>query len=86
MATYHKPSSESEKKVAFEEDFIMDIYEEVKRDLARALVRFSYGRIGIEEADAKAAVAAKYYLESDNEALRHKGINWYAKQMIGAMK
>ena len=45
MATYHKPSSESEKKVAFEEDFIMDIYEEVKRDLARALVRFSYGRM-----------------------------------------
>lgn len=75
MATYHKPSSESEKKVAFEEDFIMDIYEEVKRDWARALVRFSYGRIGIEEADAKVAVAAKYYLKSDNEALRHKGIN-----------
>lgn len=53
----------------------------IEGELAKALVRFSYGRLTIDEAKEKASIAAKNW-DSSNEALAHKGLNWYAKQLL----
>ena len=53
----------------------------IESELAKALVRFSFGRLSVDEAKEKAIVAAKNW-DSTNEALAHKGLNWYAKQLL----
>lgn len=56
----------------------------IEGELTKALLRFSFGKLTVEEAKKKAAVAAKNW-DSTNEALAHKGLNWYAKQLISKM-
>ena len=56
----------------------------IEGELAKALLRFSFGKLTIDEAKEKAAIAAKNW-DSTNEALAHKGLNWYAKQIISKM-
>ena len=52
----------------------------VERDLAMALFRLSFGRLSAEQARQ---VAPNYDMEDD--MLGHKGINWYAKQLLAVM-
>jgi hypothetical protein len=56
----------------------------IEGELTNALLRFSFGRLTVDEAKEKAKVAAKNW-DSSNEALAHKGLNWYAKQLIAKM-
>ena len=56
----------------------------IEGELAKALLRFSFGKLTIDEAKEKAAIAAKNW-DSTNEVLTHKGLNWYAKQIISKM-
>ena len=56
----------------------------IESELTKALVRFSFGKLTVDEAKAKAVVAAKNW-DSSNEMLAHKGLNWYAKQLIAKM-
>lgn len=56
----------------------------IEGELTNALMRFSFGKLTLEEAKEKAEVAAKNW-DSSNEALAHKGLNWYAKQIIAKL-
>lgn len=56
----------------------------IEGELTKALLQFSFGKLTVEEAKKKAAIAAKNW-DSSNEALAHKGLNWYAKQLIAKM-
>ena len=56
----------------------------MERELSKALMQFSFGKLAVEEAKKKAVIAAKYW-DSSNEMLCHKGLNWYAKQIIAKM-
>lgn len=56
----------------------------IESELAKALVRFSCGKISTEEAKAKAKEVASNF-DLSNEMLAHKGINWYAKQLLKYM-
>lgn len=63
----------------------MKKYYTVETELASALVRFSDGKMTVEEAEKKAKEVAPNYNLND-AMLAHKGINWYAKQLLAAMK
>jgi len=53
----------------------------VESELAMALFRLSFGKFTYEQAEEIAKeYAPKFDLE--NEALAHKGINWYAKELL----
>lgn len=56
----------------------------IEGELTNALMRFSFGKLTLEEAKEKAAIAAKNW-DSSNEALAHKGLNWYAKQIVAKL-
>ena len=56
----------------------------IEGELTKALLRFFFGKLAVDEAKKKAEVAAKNW-DSSNEALAHKGLNWYAKQLIAKM-
>lgn len=56
----------------------------IESELTKALMQFSFGKLTIVEAKKKAAVAVRNW-DSSNEALAHKGLNWYAKQIIAKM-
>lgn len=47
-------------------------------------MQFSFGKLTVDEAKKKAAIAAKNW-DSSNEMLCHKGLNWYAKQIIAKL-
>lgn len=53
-------------------------------ELTNALLRFSFGRLSVDEAKEKAKIAARNW-DSTNEVLAHKGLNWYAKQIISKL-
>lgn len=57
----------------------------VEKELATALYRFSYGRLSAQEAAEKAHVIAPK-IDTSNPMIAHKGINWYAKQVLKASK
>lgn len=56
----------------------------IESELTNALMRFSFGRLTVEEAKKKAEIAAKNW-DSSNEILAHKGLNWYAKQIVAKL-
>lgn len=56
----------------------------VESELALALFRLFFGRLTYEQAEEKARIAAPK-LDLNNEALAHKGINWYAKELLKKM-
>lgn len=53
----------------------------VESELALALFRLSFGRLTYAQAEEKAKMVAPKF-DMDNEMLAHKGINWYAKQLL----
>ena len=56
----------------------------VESELANALFRLSFGRLTYEQAEDKARKTAPK-LDLNNEVLAHKGINWYAKELLKKM-
>lgn len=56
----------------------------VESELANALILFSSGKLTVGQARQKAKEIAPNY-DMDNEMLAHKGINWYAKQILKKM-
>lgn len=56
----------------------------IENELTNALLRFSFGRLTVDEAKKKAKIAAKNW-DSSNEMLAHKGLNWYAKQIVAKL-
>lgn len=56
----------------------------IESELTKAFMQFSFGRLTLAEAKNKVTVAATNW-DSSNEALAHKGLNWYAKQIIAKM-
>lgn len=56
----------------------------IQDELAKALYKFSYGRLTVEQAEKRAEEVMKNF-DPQNEVLAHKGINWYAKQILKSM-
>ena len=56
----------------------------IQEELAKALYKFSYGRLTVEQAEERAEIVMKNF-DPQNEGLAHKGINWYAKQILKSM-
>lgn len=56
----------------------------VETELADALFRLSFGRLTFVQAKEMAKRAAPNFDMNDG-MLAHKGINWYAKQLLAAM-
>lgn len=56
----------------------------IQDELAKALYKFSYGRLTIVQAEKRAEEVMKNF-DPQNEGLAHKGINWYAKQILKSM-
>ena len=56
----------------------------IQDELAKALYNFSYGRLTVEQAVIRAEEVMKNF-DENNEGLGHKGINWYAKQILRKM-
>lgn len=59
-------------------------YYTIESELANALFRFSHGKLTVEQAEKKAKEIAPNY-DPNNTMLTHKGINWYAKQVLVTM-
>lgn len=53
----------------------------VESELTNALFRLSFGRLTYEQAEDIAEKKAHYF-DINNEVLNHKGINWYAKELL----
>lgn len=53
----------------------------IQDELAKALYKFSYGGLTVEQAEKRAEEVMKNF-DPQNEVLAHKGINWYAKQIL----
>lgn len=56
----------------------------IEGELTNALLRFSFGKLTVDEAKEKARIAAMNW-DSTNEILAHKGLNWYAKQIVSKL-
>ena len=56
----------------------------IESELTNALLRFSFGKLTVEEAEDRARTAAANW-DSSNKALVHKGLNWYAKQIVAKL-
>ncbi len=56
----------------------------VESELANALFRLSLGKLTYEQAEEKAKKTAHKF-DMSNEVLAHKGINWYAKELLKKM-
>jgi len=56
----------------------------IQDELAIALYKFSFGGLGVEQAELKAEEIVKN-CDFNDEALSHKGINWCAKQILRKM-
>lgn len=56
----------------------------VESELIKALVMYSYGRVNYEKAAEVASKAALIFEEEakQNIPLAHKGVNWYAKELL----
>ena len=49
-----------------------------------ALFRLSFGKLSSAEARVKASLFAKN-IDYNNEMFAHKGVNWYAKELLKNM-
>lgn len=56
----------------------------LENELAIALFKFSYGRLSVTEAKETAKKVLPNY-DTSNEMLMHKGLDWYAKQLLAVM-
>ena len=53
----------------------------LENDLSEALIKFSSGKLNSNEAN-KIACSTIKNIDFENSALAHKGVNWYARQII----
>ena len=56
----------------------------IEKELSKALVRFSFGRVNVKKAKETAARMAPVFEEEakKNEVVAHKGVNWFAKEVL----
>ena len=56
----------------------------IESEMVKALLLFSFGRLSYSQASEIAAKAAPIFCEESekNEVLAHKGVNWYAKELL----
>ena len=57
----------------------------LENELATALFRLSFGKYSVVEAKEKASRLVKN-IDFDNDMIAHKGVNWYAKEILKKMK
>ena len=57
----------------------------LESELTNALFRLSFGKLTYEQAVEIAKKAAPNF-DMNNEALPHKGINWYAKELLKLLR
>lgn len=58
--------------------------EMIEKPLALALFEYSYGRLTVAEAERKAIEVAPNLVKGIH-MFGHKGITWYAKQLLAVM-
>lgn len=56
----------------------------IESELTNALFRLSFGKLSYAQAEEKAKKVAPNF-DVNNEMLAHKGINWYAKELLKQM-
>lgn len=56
----------------------------IETEITNALLRFSYGKLNVKQAQSIAKKATKNY-DLSNIDLQHKGINWYVKQLLAKL-
>ena len=58
----------------------------LENELANALFKYSFGNLTIDQAEAKAKTLVPTFLEGCNDypMLGHKGIKWFAKEVLRA--
>lgn len=56
----------------------------LENELSTALFRLSFGKLTSAEAKAKASHLAKN-IDLNNDMIAHKGVNWYAKEVLKKM-
>ena len=56
----------------------------VESEMAKALYKYSFGRLTVKKAKETAAKFAPVFEEESkkNEVLAHKGVNWFAKEVL----
>ena len=56
----------------------------VQSEMARALHKYSFGRLTVQKARETAAKFAPVFEEEakKNTVLAHKGVNWFAKEVL----
>ncbi len=53
----------------------------IEKKLADALFRLSFGKLTASQAQRKASELA-HNIDLTNDMIAHKGINWYAKEIL----
>ncbi|MBQ4058349.1 MAG: hypothetical protein IJD40_05400 [Lachnospiraceae bacterium] len=56
----------------------------IENELANALFRLSFGKLTVKQAQNKSKEVASNF-DIDDDMLAHKGINWYAKEVLKKM-
>lgn len=55
-----------------------------EKELAGLLFQYAYGRLSVAEAEKKAKEAAPN-LVKNMESFGHKGLNWYAQELVAVI-
>ena len=55
----------------------------LEKKLSKAIYKYSFGKLTVEEADSKAAETIGNFIESsaNSPSLAHKGVDWYAREI-----
>lgn len=56
----------------------------LENELSMALFRLSFGKLTSKEAKNQASRLVKN-IDLDNDIIAHKGVNWYAKEVLKKM-
>ena len=56
----------------------------IENELANVLFQLSFGKLTFKQAQSKSKEMARNF-DIDDDMLAHKGINWYAKEVIKKM-
>lgn len=66
----------------------MPKHTDIKTEMAKALIRFSGNKLSETKAAELSEKAALIFAKAieENEILAHKGLNWYAKELLKSLK
>ena len=62
--------------------------ETLEKKFAKAVYKYSLGKISIDEADSMSDLYVKQFLKNceTSPTLGHKGIDWYAREIVKGLK